>query len=86
LNTRRLLTVGIVFLFGGEAFSLLGPMRFEHTVHFVGHVVFYAGFSLVCIGVVTHLQWLFRADAPLKRARSALSGWAIDAERAARPD
>ena len=51
LNTRRLLTVGILFLFGGDAFSLLGPMRFEHTVHFVGHVVFYAGF-----GVVTHLQ------------------------------
>jgi len=46
LNTRRLLAVGIVFLFGGEAFSLLGPMRSEHTVHFVGHVVFYAEFSL----------------------------------------
>jgi peptidase E len=48
---RTTLMVGILFLSGGEAFCLLGPIRYEHLVHIVCHVVFYAGFALVCLGV-----------------------------------
>jgi hypothetical protein len=50
----RLILLGVAFLFGGEAFCLLGPMRYERIVHFSCHAVFYAGIAFVCLGAIIH--------------------------------
>jgi hypothetical protein len=49
-----LVLLGIACIFGGEAFCLLGPMRYERLVHFSCHAVFYTGVVLVCIGALLH--------------------------------
>jgi hypothetical protein len=51
---QRLVLLGIACIFGGEAFCLLGPMRYERVVHFSCHAVFYTGVALVCIGALLH--------------------------------
>jgi hypothetical protein len=51
---QRLVFLGIACIFGGEAFCLLGPMRYERLVHFSCHLVFYTGVALVCIGALLH--------------------------------
>jgi hypothetical protein len=51
---QRLVLLGVAFLFGGEAFCLLGSMRYERVVHFSCHAVFYTGAVLVCLGVALH--------------------------------
>jgi len=50
----RLILLGVAFLFGGETFCLLGPMRYERIVHFSCHAVFYAGVAFVCLGGIIH--------------------------------
>jgi hypothetical protein len=51
---QRLVLLGIAGIFGGEAFCLLGPMRYERLVHFSCHAVFYTGVVFVCIGALLH--------------------------------
>jgi hypothetical protein len=51
---QRLVLLGVVFLFGGEAFCLLGPIQYERVVHLSCHAVFYAGAAFVCLGAVMH--------------------------------
>jgi hypothetical protein len=50
----RLVLLGVAFLFGGEAFCLLGPTRYEPIVHFSCHAVFFAGVASVCLGAIIH--------------------------------
>lgn len=52
---RGVLLTGVLFIFGGEGFCLLGPIRYARVVHVVCHIVFYAGVVLVCLGAV--LNW-----------------------------
>jgi hypothetical protein len=51
---QRLVLLGVVLLFGGETFCLLGPMRYEHVVHLSCHAVFYTGAVFVCLGAAMH--------------------------------
>jgi hypothetical protein len=44
----------VAFIFGGEAFCLLGPIRYERVVHFSCHVMFYTGIVFGCLGAVLH--------------------------------
>jgi hypothetical protein len=46
----RVLLVGVVLIFGGEAFCVLGPH--ENSVHIACHVVLYAGMFLLSVGVL----------------------------------
>ena len=46
--------LGVVLIFGGETFCLLGPIRYEHVVHISCHAVLYAGIVFVCLGAVMH--------------------------------
>ena len=48
LPLRRVLT-GITFIFGGEIFCLVGPLRYERIVHVSCHTILYAGITLVCV-------------------------------------
>ncbi len=34
---QRLVLLGVVLIFGGETFCLLGPIRYERVVHFSCH-------------------------------------------------
>jgi len=52
---QRLVLLGVLFLFGGESFCLLGPLRYERIVHYSCHAVFYAGAMFVCLGAI--LRW-----------------------------
>jgi len=52
---QRLVLLGVLFLFGGEAFCLLGPLRYERVVHYGCLAVFYAGAAFVCLGAI--LRW-----------------------------
>jgi hypothetical protein len=53
-SKQRLVLLGVLFIFGGEAFCILGPMRYERVVHFSCHAVFYTGVALVSIGALLH--------------------------------
>lgn len=52
---QRLVLLGVIFLFGGESFCLLGPLRYERLVHYSCHAIFYAGAMLVSLGAI--LRW-----------------------------
>ncbi len=54
----RLLVAGVLLIFGGETFCLLGPMRFERLVHVLCHAVLYAGIG--CSGIGAVLYWAGR--------------------------
>ena len=49
-----LLSVGVILIFGGEAFCILGPLRYERAVHIACHAIFYLGIVLVALGIVLH--------------------------------
>jgi predicted acyltransferase len=55
----RLVAAGVVLIFGGEAFCILGPH--ERIVHVSCHVALYAGMVLVAVGAVLHLTKRLRA-------------------------
>jgi len=55
-NARVLLFAGVVCIFGGEALCILGPMRYERTVHMVCHSILYAGIGSFLLGVFGHLR------------------------------
>jgi membrane protein implicated in regulation of membrane protease activity len=59
-----LVLAGVLMIFGGEAFCVLGPLAFERLVHITCHAVFYAGIGLVCVGAARRYR--------VRRARSAL--------------
>jgi hypothetical protein len=52
---QRLVLLGVIFLLGGEAFCLLGPLRYERVVHYSCHAVFYVGAMFVNLGAF--LRW-----------------------------
>jgi hypothetical protein len=51
---QRLALLGVVLIFGGETFCLLGPMRYERGVHLSCHAVFYTGIVFVFPGALIH--------------------------------
>jgi hypothetical protein len=51
----RLVSVGVLGIFGGETFCLIGPLRYERIVHLTCHAVLYAGIALVFVGGL--LRW-----------------------------
>jgi hypothetical protein len=51
---QRLVLLGVVLIFGGENFCLLGPIRYERVVHFSCHAPLNAGIVFVCLGAVAH--------------------------------
>jgi hypothetical protein len=54
LRPGLLLGTGVVFIFGGETFCILGPMRYEAVIHVVCHAILYSGMGLVGLGAVLH--------------------------------
>lgn len=46
-RNAKLALVGVLLIFGGEAFCILGPLRFEYAVHLVCHAMFYSGIAVV---------------------------------------
>ena len=58
----RLVLAGVVCIFGGEAFCILGPLTYEHIVHISCHAVLYSGMILVGVGAA--LRWTNRPRAP----------------------
>ena len=48
----RLALAGVVMIFGGEGFCILGPPRYERIIHIVCHTIFYGGVALVAIAAV----------------------------------
>jgi heme/copper-type cytochrome/quinol oxidase subunit 1 len=51
---KTVLLLGVIFIFGGETFCVLGPLRYERVVHATCHAVLYAGIALVCLGALIH--------------------------------
>jgi len=51
----RLLLAGVLCIFGGESFCILGPLRYEHLIHITCHAIFYSGIALACVGAF--LSW-----------------------------
>ena len=70
LRPGFLVGTGVVFIFGGETFCILGPMRYEAVVHVVCHAILYSGMGLVGLGAVLH--WVSkhptRSGGPRSRA------------------
>jgi hypothetical protein len=56
----RLLAIGVLLIFGGEAFCVFGPLRYERVVHVVCHAIFYAG---IAVAAIAALGWYGRARA-----------------------
>ena len=55
----RLVLVGVLLIFGGESFCLLGPLRYARTVMISCHVVLYAGMVLAGAGAVLRgREWI----------------------------
>jgi peptidase E len=52
---RGLLLAGVLFIFGGESFCLLGPLRYERLVHVICHIVLYTGIVLASVGAILYL-------------------------------
>lgn len=50
----RLVVAGVVGIFGGETFCLLGPLRYQRLVHVTCHLALYAGIVLVCLAAVVN--------------------------------
>lgn len=48
----RLALAGVLLIVGGEAFCVLGPLRFERAVHLVCHAAFYCGIALVGVAAI----------------------------------
>jgi hypothetical protein len=55
----RLVVAGVLLIFGGEAFCILGPH--ERIVHGSCHAALYAGMVLVSVGAVLHWSRRLRA-------------------------
>jgi hypothetical protein len=56
------LVAGVVLIFGGEAFCILGP--YDNSAHIACHAVLYAGMVLLAVGVVLEGTRRFRARRP----------------------
>lgn len=54
IRPSLMLATGVVFIFGGETFCILGPMRYEAVIHGVCHAILYSGMGLVGLGAVLH--------------------------------
>ena len=46
--------LGVLFIFGGEAFCILGPIRYQRLVHVTCHAVLYTGMVFAGLGAVLH--------------------------------
>ena len=52
----RLVALGAALIFSGEAFCILGPLRYESIVYTTCHIALYTGITLVSIGGVIHFR------------------------------
>jgi hypothetical protein len=52
----RLVALGAALIFGGEAFCILGPLRYESIVHTTCHIALFTGIALVFLGGVIHFR------------------------------
>ena len=52
----RLVAIGAALIFGGEAFCILGPLRYETIVHLTCHIALYSGMALAFVGAVIHFR------------------------------
>ena len=52
----RLVAIGAALIFGGEAFCILGPLRYETLVHLICHIALYCGMALTFVGAVIHVR------------------------------
>jgi len=50
-----LIGLGVLAIFGGEAFCILGPMRYQPVIHVVCHAILYSGMALAGLGAI--LYW-----------------------------
>lgn len=46
--------VGVLFIFGGEAFCFFGPLGYENAVSLVCHTFLYSGIGLIAIAAAVH--------------------------------
>lgn len=53
---RKLLLAGVVCIFGGESFCILGPLRYERLIHVICHTILYSGIALAFVGAFLHLS------------------------------
>ena len=53
---RRLLLAGVLCIFGGESFCILGPLRYEHLIHVACHIILYSGIALAFVGTFLYLS------------------------------
>jgi hypothetical protein len=53
---RKLLLAGVVCIFGGESFCILGPLRYERSIHVICHTILYLGIALAFVGAFLHLS------------------------------
>ena len=51
---RPIAVVGVLCVFGGEAFCILGPLQYERQIHVICHAILYAGVGLVVFAGFLH--------------------------------
>jgi hypothetical protein len=52
----RFLLAGVLCIFGGESFCILGPLRYERLIHVACHIILYSGIALALIGTLLYLS------------------------------
>jgi len=51
---RLIAVVGVLCVFGGEAFCILGPRQYERQIHVICHAILYSGVGLVAVAALLH--------------------------------
>ena len=51
---RLIAVVGVLCIFGGEAFCILGPLQYERQIDVVCHAILYAGVGLIALAALLH--------------------------------
>jgi hypothetical protein len=54
VNILLIAVVGVLCVFGGEAFCILGPLHYQQQIHVICHAIFYAGIGLVALAGLLH--------------------------------
>jgi len=52
---ERLALLGVIFIFGGESYCILGPLCYERIIRIVCHAILYSGIALVGLAVALYL-------------------------------
>jgi hypothetical protein len=51
---RLIAILGVLCVFGGEAFCIVGPLQYERQIHVTCHAILYAGVGLVALAAPLH--------------------------------